>query len=303
MKFSSSVYSEKTVYSFVKSLSVPSLRKPSYLKCIPTIFYTFFFRQYCAAFLPGRVPVSNADHPLDEKIPFDPSWDRIYFDFIQFWIRMLSFFLRRYRSKVHEPVKDFILSIGELYKYASIVYRKNLSTTKRPFYLARPRFFIINLVDPHLMCVPSLHVMIAIHTYKMFEVIAKQTGDFEKLHDQFTEMKQGALAICHSVLFIKQHSVNCLPAALYAMTCFHPGIFSVEEAEDFIQLLFSPAPAAGDTPKKCRVHPAFSPAVRIIKEDQEQIKSHILELFRQFISEKETAASWDKPILKFLQER
>ena len=298
MKGRGSVYGETSVYAFFKSFFVPSLR-PAFFKCIFSIFYNFFFRKHLAAFLPGRIPVSNVDHPLDKKIPFVPSWVTIYLDFVHYWIRMLSFLLRRYGRGAYAPVRNFILSMGKLYAFAAQVYGKNLSTTKRPFYIARPRFFVIHLLDPHLMCIPSLHVMVVIHTYTMLAAIAREKGDYEKLKEQIEEMKQGALAITSAILFVKQHSVNCIPAALYAMTCYSPDLFPVEEAAAFTERLFSPAPAANDC-QNSRVHPSASPLTKLPQADVAEIKSHILNLYKHFLCEKANAACWDEPLLKFL---
>jgi len=301
MSVNNSVYNEKIGYAFLKSFTLPALRKTA-RKCVFSIFYNFFFRQHCSALLPGRIPVSKVDHPLDERIPFVPSWVTIYLDFVGFWIRVLTFFIRRYGRRAYIQVRDFIKSIGDLYAFASQVYNKNLSTTKRPFYIARPRFFLIHLVDPHLMCVPSLHVMVVIQTYLMFAVIAKELGEEKKLKEQILEMKQGALAISQAILYVKQHSVNCIPAALYAMTCFNPELFTNEEAEDFTSMLFSPAPSAGKAPAGCRVHPAASPSTRLSEEDQSEIKSYILALFRRFLEEGKKAKSWEEPLVNFLSE-
>jgi len=300
MNFKDSVYSESTVYAVIKAISTPALR-PAFCKSVPSIFYNFFLRQYHAAILPGKIPVTGVDHPLDKKIPFKPSWVTIYIDFVQFWVRMVSFFLRRYGRKAYGPVRDFIYSIGDLYAYAAEVYSRNMSTTKRPFYIARPRFFMIHLLDPHLMCVPSLHVMVVIHTYLMFADIAVKMADIDKLKEQALEMKQGALAICQAILFVKQHSVNCIPAALYGMTCFNPALFTQEEAGKFTELLFSAAPLNESVPINCRVHPCASPLTKISEEDKEMIKQHILTLYRRFIEEGKTAKNWYDPILGFLK--
>ena len=301
MKVRDSVYSETSVYAFLKSIIEPSIR-PSFFKGVPSIFYNFFYRQHLAAFLPGRIPVSSVDHPLDEKIPFAPGWVTIYLDFVHFWIRMLSFLLRRYGRRAYRHVGGFIRSIGELYSYAAQVYTKNLSTTKRPFYIATPRFFLIHLLDPHLMCVPSLHVMVVIYTYKMFSVILKELGEEEKLKDQIEEVKQGALAISQAILFVKQHSVNCIPAALYAMTRFNPALFPPEEIESFASLLFSPAPDRSKMPAGCYVHPAASPSTALSEDDKARIRSHILSLYRRFLSEGKTARFWGEPLVNFLRE-
>jgi hypothetical protein len=296
----SSVYKESSIYAMYKSFFLPFLR-PAFCKCVPSIIRNFFLSQWRAAFLPGKIPVSSVDHPLDEKIPFTPSWAAIYLDFAHYWIRMLTFLLRHYGRRSYIPVRDFILSMGKLYAYAAEVYKKNLSTTKRPFYIARPRFLVIHALDPHLMCIPSLHVMVVIPTYTMFEKMAKSMGEEENLKEQILEMKQGALAISQAILFVKQHSVNCIPAALYAMTRYTPDLFHAEEARKFTQLLFSPAPDGDASLKNCRAHPSNAPATKLPKEAAAEIKEHILKLYNRFLDEGKTAATWDEPLLNFLR--
>ena len=301
-----SVYNENPAYAFFKTSFSPSLR-PGFLFCVSSIFFNFFFRQYRAALLPGRVPVSNVEHPLDLKIPFVPSWVAIYLDFTTFWVRMLSFLLRQYGRRSFTVVREFTYSMGKLYAFAAEAYRKNFSTTSRPFYISRPRFFLIHLVDPHLMCIPSLHVMIVIFTYKMFAVIARTLGEEDKLKAQIEEMKQGALAITQAVVFVKQHSVNCIAAALYAVTCFDSSLFPQEEAEAFCSLLFGQAPdpvgPAGDARllTNYKVHPSASPKTRLPDSVQAEIKAHIVNLYRNFLAQKTQAKTWEEPLLDFMR--
>jgi hypothetical protein len=305
MKSASSVYDESPAYTFVKSISVSSLR-PAVIRCVTSIVYNFFFRQYRAALLPGRVPVSKVDHPLDLKIPFVPSWVTIYLDFVFFWIRMVGFLLHTYGRGAYDAAREFIVSMGRLYSFAAETYRKNFSTTDRPFYIARPRFFVIHLMDPHLMCVPSLHVMIVIWTYRKFAAILGSFNDAGRRAAQIEEMKQGALAITHAILFVKQHSVNCIAAALYAMTRFDGELFPPEEAESFINLLFWEAPPAapprsGRLPANYKTRPWAAPRTKIPAEDASIIKTHIISLFRRFVEEGKTARKWEEPLLNFMK--
>jgi hypothetical protein len=297
------------MYAVRKTIFTPFFR-PFAFRVVYKIFYNFFYRQFIAAFFPGKIPVSKVDHPLDEKIPFKPTWIKIYIDFTQFWIRVISFYIRRYGRKEYKTVGNFIESVGELYVFAAQVYTKNLSTTKRPFYISNPRFLLIHLADPHLMCVPSLHIMLAVHTYLQFKAIARKNGEEEKLKPQIKEMKQGALAISQAVLFVKQHSVNCIPAALYAMTCFTPDLFPPEEAESFTNQLFSAPPIFPPgkngihkkIPNCYSVHPAASPKTKIPDEDQALIKSHIISLYNRFMQERDELRPWYEPLVKFLKE-
>jgi hypothetical protein len=303
MKSASSVYDESPAYTIIKTLCVSSLR-PAVLRCTASILHNFFFRQYRAALLPGRVPVSRVDHPLDLKIPFVPSWVTIYLDFVMYWIRMLAFLLHTYGRRAYDATREFIVSMGRLYAFAAQSYQKNFSTTDRPFYIARPRFFLIHLFDPHLMCVPSLHVMVVVWTYKNFEAILKSFNDDRRYAAQIEEMKQGALAITHAILFIKQHSVNCIAAALYAMTRFDGELFPPEEAEAFIRQLFWEAPPeapAGRLPANYKVRPWAAPRTKIPAGDVSIIRDHITSLFRRFIEEGKTAREWEAPLLNFMR--
>jgi len=274
------VAAESVPMSFIRVLGSPYLRVTA-LRCIASIFKHFFLAQYRAAFLPGRIPVTRADHPLDLKVPFWPCKVNIYLDFVAFWIRCLGFILRVYGRRGLEPARHFIETMGQVYGKAAEVYRQHLSTTDRPFYIAHPRFLPIHGLDPHLMCIPSLHVMVVIRTYTAFRQIFETLGR-EDAAPKAEELYWGAIAITEAVLYIKQHSVNCLPAAMYSMTRFEAGLFPPEEAERFTADLFINEEVPG-------------------KADAEEIRRHIVTLYRRFLAEGEKAADWTAPLLDFLK--
>ena len=279
--------------TFIKVLLSPFLRTTG-LRCIASIFKNFFFSQYRAAFLPGLVPVSPVDHPLDKKIPFLPGKVNTYLDFTAFWIRTIGFLLGNCGRTALEPVRNFMETMGSLYAFAAEVYRKNLSTTERPFYISHPKFLLIHTVDPHLMCIPSLHVMIVICTYTLFADIILKLGAAKKFAFQAEELRRGAMAITEAVLYIKQHSVNCISAAMYAMTCFEPRLFPVNEAGRFADKIFRDSKIPGE-------------------KDSLLIREHILSLYRSFLAQGEeagyipggnnTGADWKKPLLDFLKNQ
>jgi len=267
----------------IRILGKPYLRITA-LRCVASIFRHFFFLQYRAALLPGRIPVSKVDHPLDSRIPFLPGKVNIYLDFVAFWVRPLGFLLRSCSRGILELVRNFLESMGDLYAWAAEVYGKNLSTTERPFYIARPRFLLIHALDPHLMCIPSLHVMVVIRTYTLFREIVKSIGEGERFTPQAEELRLGALAITEAVLYIKQHSVNCISAAMYAMTRFDPALFPLAEAERFVAGIFADTKNPG-------------------KADGDEIRGHILSLYRRFLSLGESCDEWTEPLLDFFKEK
>lgn len=221
------------------------------------------------------------DHPLDERVPFEPKRVSVYLDFVALWIRALGFILRSYGDRAIEPASALIGSIGELYGYAAQVYRQNLSTTRRPRYFKNFRFIMIHLTDPHLLCVPSLHVMIVIRAYTQFRQILREFDDEDLFKAQIEELYKGALEITEAVLYVKQHSVNCVPAALYSMTRFQEELFTVQEARSFTQNLFrSPHDLASG--------------------DDGLIRDYIAQLYAQFTEEGKKSEDWRSPILKFL---
>jgi hypothetical protein len=275
------VAEESLGLTVLKIAANPSMRRAG-LRCLKSIFYYFFFLQYKFALFPRLVPVTSVDHPLDTAIPFVPWRVTRYLDFIAFWVRLIGFLLRTYRRKGISPVIDFIDAMGKLYAFAAQVYTKNLSTTKRPCYLSHPRFILIHGTDPHLMCIPSLHVMVVIRTYTAFRAIIHSLGDIQRFAPQLEEVKQGAVAITEALLYVKQHSINCVAAAMYTMTCFDQLLFSQAEAHDFVSRL-------------------FIQSRRPTPQDSTLIRNYIMERYTGFLTEAAGASSWEEPLLQFLR--
>ncbi len=275
------VLGHSLVKTILRVCFTPPLRKPG-LRCFRTIMKNFFFLQYKADASPGLIPVSRVDHPLDEKIPFKPSWVKTYLHFIEFWIQVIGFLLKRYGKAGIAPAKDFINTLSDLYIFTAQVYSKHMSTTDRPKYYKNLRFIAIHLTDPHLMCIPSLHVMIVIRTYTKFRDIVRSLGDEEILAKELNDIYQGALKITEAVLYVKQHSVNCIPAAMYAMSRFEPPLFQPDEAKQFAEKLF--------------IHESEP-----CQDDVNAIRMHILSLYDRFMNEGTQSVHWEDPLILFLR--
>jgi hypothetical protein len=257
----------------------------SYLFMIKSILYNFFYLQYKAVLFPQKVKVSNVSHPLDETIPFTPSWINIYMDFSPFWIRTQAFLAETFGKAADPHIAAFTRGIGELYAYAAVVYKRCFSTTRRPFYLGKPGFIPIHVLDPHLMCIPSLHVMVVIMAYTRIRKVLGVFGAEKDYSGEIESVRGKALGITESILYVKQHSINCIAAALYAMTRYDAELFPVSEAHDFTDALFT----------------SGGPVSPVSPVSGAAIKRHILGLYHDFIDSGGGGENWEQPLLDFLE--
>lgn len=200
----------------------------------------FFIPQFTTKFRLSKRPVVSVDHPLDETIPFRPEYVHTYLDFYPFWIRCAYFLYKEFGNETLPDIRDFMYNVAELYYEAGKIYRRCQSTTKRPRYLKTAKFKLLHAVDPHVHCVPSLHVLLVVSNYmNVWRLIGKfSTGNGERYKTQKELVYNKAVEITESILFMKQHSVNCIPAALYFMTMLRDE-FTQEEALSFIDDLFA----------------------------------------------------------------
>ena len=277
-----------TLEAFFSIICSRHLRPTAFNSTI-SVIRNFFILQYRGAARPRHYRVSDVDHALDSKIPFKPVKVKAYADFLYFFIRACG--LLKKHSKNLEPdrqkqaiiqINELIKSLGSSYEKAAEVYIKNFSTTKRPKYLLRFEFIVIHIFDPHLMCIPSLHVMVVILTYTRLQKILQDLGTESAFAPVIETFRQRAIEITEAVLYIKQHSINCISAAMYAMTCFDD-LFPPEIAKDFARDI-------------------FINAKDILPQDAEAIRNHIIELYGQYYSQflSEGQSAWTKPLLDFL---
>lgn len=192
-----------------------------------------------------RQPVAQIDHPLDKNIPFTPEWVHIYLDFIKLWVFGVVWMRRYFGPKAMKHIYAIINDMKKLYNTASEVYLQCQSTTIRP-----PKvkgFGAIHATDPHLHCLPSLHVMIVIYTGFFFPKVIEKIAAEVECTDDFTEennhFRKQALLITESILYVKQHSINCIPAAFFTLKNLFPGIEAEYGTEYLAELLAESKPA------------------------------------------------------------
>ena len=222
-------------------------------KFIFTIIRDFFILQHLQKLHFTKRRVINVDTEIDDKIPFVPQRIFAYLGFVNFFIRPMDMLRRRLGYKKAAPYLCLFLKfLTQIYRNAASIYRFSMTTTSRPRYLKTHNFRTIHFFDPHLLCVPSIHVAISAGTLAWFRQFF-MLGLFpeEDANNYLDEIKKQAVSIVESVLFVKQHSVNCIPLALYMLSStMNKSFFSPKDAIDFIDCLFVDASEIDEATRK-----------------------------------------------------
>lgn len=244
----------------------------------------FFAIQFLEKWHILKVPVTHVDHELDDKVPFEPQRVNIYLDFVNMWIRPLSMLVRRYGSHRAIPLcVEWFRYLTKAYYQASCMYLKNMTTTYRPDYKEMKQFRLIHRTDPHFLCVPSLHIAIVCLCYSFYRMIFEREEFTEEEKTKWNkDFYKQAINIAETVLYIKQHSVNCIPAALYMLCKVFPDLYNKEEASSFIDDLFLDAPT-------------------VKPEDRTKIIAHIHLTFEKFLEEGTDCEEWYTPVLNWVR--
>jgi hypothetical protein len=255
---------KNAVFNIINFLLKKKTRGPA-LHFIHTVYTYFFLPQFQTKFKIKTRPVVWVDHELDRKIPFSPHHVETYLSFTHLWIKSLAFVYRQFGRQVLPDIVDFVKGIDTLYQESARVYTRIQSTTDRPHDVGGFYFKVIHLFDPHLHCIPSLHVCVVGYTYvKIREIVARYAEKPEDFEEEIDYLWRQTIHIADSILFIKQHSVNCVSAGLFTLTAGNYG-FTIDHARKVIRALFS---QRGRT-----------------LEAAEELRSFISELYEHFLEE------------------
>ncbi|MBC6719278.1 hypothetical protein [Treponema sp. Marseille-Q4130] len=272
--------------AFLPYLIIPFRLKSAKVlfRFLRTVVRDFFWLQFSVKWRFKTIPVLDVSHPLDELIPFTPDKVKIYLNFTNFWIRPMTFLFRRLGVKKALPYCIEYLSLIETaYANAAKVYRFCMTTTKRPDYKTDAAFKMIHAFDPHLLCVPSLHVAIVILASVYYADVFKNDDFTEEERETYTaELCEGARRIIESVLYVKQHSVNCIPAAMYMMLYVLKNRFTISAGIDIINSLFADDETLSDSDKK-------------------KISAHIHFMFERLLLEGANENDWTVPVKRWLK--
>jgi len=259
--------------TFVLSPLVDALRSPATtfpaIRIAWSALRYFFYPQFETRLRPRKRPFVFVDHPLDERVPFRPDLVAEYLTFFFLWINSALYLSRNFGRRGRAAFRDYILRFSRLYEDCGSVSLACQSPTARPPKAANGLFAIIHGVDPHLHCIPSLHVLIVHLNKRLFarHALALSNGKPDAaLRKAIEYVEREATRVTESVLFVKQHSVNCIGVSAFCLRAWYPE-FGDEAALDVADSLFT---VEGQD-----------------LEAADEIRGHIKALYRQLWSEYE----------------
>ncbi len=254
------------------------------LRFCVVVICKFFMVQYLEKLHVLRIPVKHVDHELDSKIPFRPELVDTYLDFINFWIRPMVLMIKRFGMNQGRKLQvEYLRYIRQAYSEAFRMYSHHMTTTNRPSCKDVRAVRNLQHADPHYLCVPSLHIAVVCLTYSFYKKIFERENFTDEEKDMWNrEIYSHGKEIAESVLYMKQHSANCIPAAMHMMTNIAPELFTVQMAVSFIDDL-------------------FRDATDISAKDREHLIEHIQFMYERLILESTLDDDWTEPVKNWLK--
>ncbi len=144
-------------------------------------------------------------------------------NFSPLWIKSIYFLYREFGKRSLPLIEQYISTVGNLYKNGFDVSDSCQSTTTRPGSGRNIKLKLLHWADPHLHCVPSLHVMVVCYNHlRIDSIIRELTGGTKGYEKEIDYLGDQAIQITNSILYMKQHSINCIPAGLFALSAECP---------------------------------------------------------------------------------
>ncbi|UCF96358.1 MAG: hypothetical protein JSV89_14405 [Spirochaetaceae bacterium] len=225
----------------------------------------FFLPQFQSSLRLHNRPVAVLSHPLDGSLPFVPSLVRRYLGYLSIWLKTLLFLYRTYGEAALRDIERMMTDLVLLYNTSGRVYQRCQSTTpSRRTPLGNPYFFLILLFDPHLHCIPSLHVLTVCYNYRQIrKMVMKFDPQGANNSEAVEQAYRLAVEITETILLVKQHSLLDIGPSLYLLSRLFPD-YDDAEVYRFVADLFADNPMVG--PERAL------PIRELILEEYEKIK-------------------------------
>jgi predicted hotdog family 3-hydroxylacyl-ACP dehydratase len=201
--------------------------------------YHFFLPQFQTRLRPWLRPVAVPGHPLDRLIPFRPQEVRTYLGYMSFWMKSLRFLYDLLGEAALEDIRHSFDQVCLLYREAGGIYRRCQSTTTtRAAMPIDPYFVAVYLLDPHLHCIPSLHILVVCYNQHQFAEILRRHGRLDAAAlPALREVEAQAVRVTEAILLVRQHSLVDIAPSLFLLTGLFPG-FGPELVGQYVDGLF-----------------------------------------------------------------
>jgi hypothetical protein len=201
--------------------------------------YHFFLPQFQTRLMPWLRPVAVLGHPLDRQIPFRPREVHTYLGYMSFWLKSLRLLYDLLGRAALPHIRRSFDQACLLYREAGGIYRRCQSTTTtRPAMPLSLYFVAIRLFDPHLHCIPSLHIlMICCNRHQLAEIFSRQNRLNAEGLEALREAEEQAVRVTEAILSVKQHSLVDIAPSLFLLTALFPG-FGPKQVAEHVSRLF-----------------------------------------------------------------
>jgi hypothetical protein len=203
----------------------------------------FFIPQFATCLLPRRRRIAVVGHRLDGAIPFVPHPIRRYLGYVAFCLKTFLYLYSSFGSKAVPQIAAMMDGIVSLHRASGRIYRRCQSTTAFKRHLAPdPNFLLIRLVDPHLHCIPSLHILTVCFLYhRIRKAVSKLDSTEDRSKEATAQTYVQALRITEAALMVKQHSLADIGPTLFLLSRMFPD-YDSGEIERFVSDLFAGSP-------------------------------------------------------------
>jgi hypothetical protein len=232
------IYSIPTLKPVMMVLGRPRLLKRG-LNLAWHALYHFFLPQFQSRLMPWVRPVAVVGHPLDRLIPFRPREVRTYLGYMGFWMKSMLFLYDQLGKPALPDIRDSFDQVCLLYREAGSIYRRCQSTTTtRPAMPPNPYFVAVYLFDPHLHCIPSLHILLVCYNQHQLVEILHRHGRLDAgCLPAVREAEAQAVRVSEAILSVRQHSLLDIAPSLFLLTALFPG-FGRKAVDEHVRRLF-----------------------------------------------------------------
>lgn len=242
----------------------------------------FFFPQHFRKWHLLKTPIKHVDHAIDEKIPFRPNKYPVYMNFIPMWMHPMGMIFKRYTYNSSANIAlEWFSYLALIYPEAGKLYYYTMTTTYRPA-TDDKKILGLRKTDPHYMCVPSLHITTIALAFCFYRMLFERENFGQEDKQLWNkEIFDTAVEIGESVLYVKQHSVNCIPAGLFMLRKIAPELCTDKEVYEFLEAMFLNSDDVN-------------------QDDRIEAYNHMKNLYDKFVEEGKNDSDWSVPVKKWL---